>query len=214
MISTLAQVVRTRSIGGGFLDMEPISTTGLVILGATIAGKRAVDVGAELTRLTLGPTAKAVGRGLAARTNLWALEREARFRQTVNEAGQQAANTGLPINAVPNRLLIPILEKASLEEDEELRRRWGAPARESSNRTRGGLVAVRQSARRRWTVGRVPSGQDRGRSGYARRRWVVRDTAADVHATRCEPWRPKLDSTRPCSSCEQGIARYLPWRGL
>jgi len=72
----------------------------------------------------LGPAANAVGEGIAAPVIAWKERRLVLARGVLERASEDAAASGLEIHSVPGRVLWPILEKSSLEDDEGLRRTW------------------------------------------------------------------------------------------
>jgi Abortive infection alpha len=69
----------------------------------------------------LGPAATEIGLGLADSARLWRMRRAARF---LNEVKAILDAAGVDVKSVPPRTLFPILDNASLEDDEELQRRW------------------------------------------------------------------------------------------
>ena len=58
----------------------------LVVLGVSYAGKEGVKVAAELIRDVLGPSAKALGKGIAAPIEAWATQRTERALTVVINA--------------------------------------------------------------------------------------------------------------------------------
>lgn len=71
----------------------------------------------------LKPTATLIGEDLATKYRSW---RARNIADVLNTAAEMRETSGLAVAPVPGRLLFPILEHASVEEDEELRRRWSA----------------------------------------------------------------------------------------
>lgn len=98
----------------------------LVVLGVSYAGKEGVKVAAELIRDVLGPSAKALGKGIAAPIEAWATQRTERALTVVMNAVQMVEAAGYKPVAVPGRILWPILEKSSVEEELDLQQRWAA----------------------------------------------------------------------------------------
>ncbi len=103
-----------------------ISDDSLIILGAAYAGKEAVGVIAELMKEMLGPSARAIGKGIAAPIEAWAERRVKSASDTVFTAARTIADSGGTARPVPGRILGPLLEKSSLEEEPDLRARWAA----------------------------------------------------------------------------------------
>src|SRR5438552_1884807 len=98
----------------------------LTILGLSYAGKEAIAVVGEFALEIFGPSARAVGKGIAAPLEAWAERRVEATKSVIVDAALQVQAAGGNPHPVPGRVLMPLLEKASLEEDHELRRRWVA----------------------------------------------------------------------------------------
>jgi hypothetical protein len=98
----------------------------IVILGLSYAGKEAVALVGHFVKEVFGPSAKAVGKGIAAPLKEWADRRSERAARLVIDAASQVEAAGKTPHKVPGRILFPILEKGSLEEEEssELRQVW------------------------------------------------------------------------------------------
>ena len=77
----------------------------------------------EIVRELSGPAATEVGLMLGDTLRVWRVKREVRYLQDVKEAASKA---GLKLKPVVPRLLFPILDSASLEDDEDLHQRWVA----------------------------------------------------------------------------------------
>jgi hypothetical protein len=105
--------------------MDTPTAITIVGLGAT-AGKEAVSVVGHFVKEIFGPTSRAVGMGIAAPVRAWAERRVERAKQLVIDAAILADKKGITPHAVPGRVLLPILEYASVEEDNEMQRRWAA----------------------------------------------------------------------------------------
>lgn len=75
----------------------------------------------ELLQQLLGPAVTEVGQGLADSARVWRLERQIRLWVKVKNMVETA---NLPIKPVAPRLLFPILEAASLEDDDNLQSHW------------------------------------------------------------------------------------------
>ena len=96
----------------------------LTILGLSYAGKEAVAVVGQFTRDIFGPSARAIGDGMAAPLRAWADRRAKRAEQLVTDAALSVDAAGGIAHPVPGRILFPILERGSVEEDETLRQKW------------------------------------------------------------------------------------------
>ena len=70
-----------------------------------------------------GPAATEIGLSWGEAFRVWRLKRTVRL---LEEVKQIASDAGLDLKPVAPRLLFPILEAASLEDDEDLRQRWVA----------------------------------------------------------------------------------------
>ena len=77
----------------------------------------------EIVRELSGPAATEVGLMLGDTLRVWRLKRAVRYLQDVKEVASKA---GLRLKPVAPRLLFPILDSASLEDDEDLHQRWVA----------------------------------------------------------------------------------------
>jgi len=77
----------------------------------------------EIVRELSGPAATEVGLMLGDFFRVWRLKRVVRYLEDVQ---QIASDAGLRLRPVAPRLLFPILDAATLEDDVELHRRWVA----------------------------------------------------------------------------------------
>lgn len=77
----------------------------------------------ELLVQFLGPVTNELGTGLRYIAYPWRLKKGLRAMQ---KARRLLAEAGIEPHAVPPKLFLPILENASLEEDESLQERWAA----------------------------------------------------------------------------------------
>lgn len=77
----------------------------------------------DVLRDLLGPAAKEIGLGLGDSFRVWRLKRIVRLLEDVR---QIASRAGLRLKPVAPRILFPLLEAASLEDDEDLHQRWAA----------------------------------------------------------------------------------------
>lgn len=111
--------------------MDPV-TGAVVIAGLKYVGTPAADVVKEFLNKVLAPPGTAIGKALAHPIVEWQKRRVERANRLVLDAAQIVADSGQEPQPVPGRLLMPILEKASLEEDDDLSRRWVALLANSS----------------------------------------------------------------------------------
>ena len=77
----------------------------------------------EIVRELSGPAATEVGLMLGDALRAWRVKREVRYLQDVKEVASKA---GLRLKPVAPRLLFPILDSSSLEDNEDLHQRWVA----------------------------------------------------------------------------------------
>ena len=77
----------------------------------------------EIVRELSGPAATEVGLMFGDALRVWRLKRAVRYLEDVEEVVSKA---GLNLKPVAPRLLFPILDSASLEDDENLHQRWVA----------------------------------------------------------------------------------------
>jgi hypothetical protein len=101
----------------------------LVIVGAVSAGtaahglaKPAGELLKDLVGRLLGPVADLGGENL----RRYFERRAERAADTITEASRMLAEIGVEPQVVPGRILMPLLEYASMEEDGELHRMWVA----------------------------------------------------------------------------------------
>ena len=99
-------------------------TAAAAITGLTVVGKPAIDLVTDVVRRIVTPSADAIGEGLAAPLQQWAKRRHENALGTVIGAAQILIEKGIEPQAVPGRILFPILEKSSVEEDADLRQIW------------------------------------------------------------------------------------------
>lgn len=102
-----------------------LTDAGVAIAGLKIVGKPFAEVGADLVREAAMPLAKAVGEIAAYPLVEWHNRRKERAVQLLNDAGEILKAEGKEPVAVPGRILGPLLELGSMEdESEDLRRRF------------------------------------------------------------------------------------------
>ena len=77
----------------------------------------------DIVRQLSGPAATEVGLILGDHFRVWRLKRAVRLMEDVK---QVASDVGLTLRPVAPRLLFPILDAATLEDEEELHQRWVA----------------------------------------------------------------------------------------
>ena len=90
---------------------------------STEVAKQALEPLGDLLRKIAGPLADEIGESLG----VWA--RHYRFRlglKMFQKTQRMLRESGIPPQAVPPRLFLPILESASIEDDEDLHSRWAA----------------------------------------------------------------------------------------
>lgn len=96
----------------------------LTIIGLSYVGKEAVAVVGDFARKIFGASAEAIGDGLAVPYRQWAEQRADRAQAIIIDAALVLDQAGVEPQRVPGRILMPILEKGSVEEDPELRQVW------------------------------------------------------------------------------------------
>jgi abortive infection alpha-like protein len=103
--------------------MDPVSGAA-VIVGLQKFGEPAAELVKDFLGRILAPTGDALGQALAQPIVEWQKRRVERASKLVREAAAAVAESGQEPQPVPGRLLFPILERGSLEEDDELHQRW------------------------------------------------------------------------------------------
>jgi CO dehydrogenase/acetyl-CoA synthase gamma subunit (corrinoid Fe-S protein) len=101
--------------------MDP-TLAATIIMGLPTVAKPAADVAKDLLVRLLGPSVDIAGDAL----KQWVEARIERGQETVIRAGTIVGEAGLEIHPVPGRILIPLIQSASLEEDQDLSARWAA----------------------------------------------------------------------------------------
>jgi hypothetical protein len=89
----------------------------------------------QLLDKLLGPAATEVGLGLGDSVKVWRFKRQVRLLQEVKRLVEQ---TDKEIRPIATRLFFPILEAASIEDDDEMQTRWAALL--ANEATSGGSV--------------------------------------------------------------------------
>ena len=77
----------------------------------------------DLVEKLLGPAATDIGLSLGDSTKVWRFKRQLRL---LKEVQRQLDESGLKINPVATRLFFPVLEAASIEDDDDMQTRWAA----------------------------------------------------------------------------------------
>jgi hypothetical protein len=94
------------------------------ILGLGKVGSKALDVSQVFLEKLIGPALENIGEGLAAPLVVWKQKRIERAQATLRGAAAHVIATGGQVNPVPGRILFPLLERSSLEEDSQLHEKW------------------------------------------------------------------------------------------
>lgn len=101
-----------------------LMTGAVVIAGLKYVGPAAGEVVKNFLNRVLSPAGDAIGEVAAHPIVEWQRRRYERGASILNDAAQLVKEQQAEPTAVPGRILIPLLEKASLEEDGDLRARW------------------------------------------------------------------------------------------
>jgi hypothetical protein len=105
--------------------MDPVIGA-VVIAGLKYVGKPSAELVKDFLGKILAPTGDAVGQAMAHPIVEWQKLRVERANKLVIRAAQIVSDMGAEAHAVPGRLLFPLLERGSLEEDDALAERWAA----------------------------------------------------------------------------------------
>jgi hypothetical protein len=100
------------------------ATAATVITGLTVVGKPTLEVLKDAVGRIVNPSADAIGQGLSISWKQWAKRREENAARTVIDAATILVAEHITPQAVPGRILLPILESSSVEEDDELHQMW------------------------------------------------------------------------------------------
>jgi hypothetical protein len=103
--------------------MDPV-TGAVIIAGLTTAGKQTADGLMNIIGKILNPSAESIGEGMASSLQEWAKRRKERAAGILIGAATILEVAQIEPISVPGRILMPILEKGSVEEDPELRQVW------------------------------------------------------------------------------------------
>lgn len=105
--------------------MDPV-TGAVVIAGLQKFGGPASELVKDFLGRILSPAGDALGSAFAHPIVEWQKRRVERGTKLLEDAAAALQKANQEPQAVPARVLMPILERGSLEEDEELRERWVA----------------------------------------------------------------------------------------
>src|SRR5512139_73651 len=94
------------------------------ILGLGKAAEKGIDVAADFLKRILGPAANEVGEALADPIRDFRKRRQERALNVVTVAAEIIELSGHETVPVPGRILWPLLERSSVEENDDLRRIW------------------------------------------------------------------------------------------
>jgi hypothetical protein len=105
--------------------MDPVLITQIMV-GLPAAGGTfmAANVLRDFLKRVLGPLGDELGTAIANPLREWNEARLQRGFDTMNEAALALDAAGKTATKVPGRVLFPLLQSASLEEDADLRRMW------------------------------------------------------------------------------------------
>ena len=103
-----------------------VVTGAVVIVGLQQTAKPTVELVKDFLSRLLAPTGDAVGKALAHPVEEWQRRRVERASELVAAAAALVVGTGAEAQPVPGRVLWPILQNGSLEEEPELQDRWAA----------------------------------------------------------------------------------------
>lgn len=103
-----------------------IEEVALVIAGLKYAGPPAAELVKDCVTRVVSPSLDAIGRMLAQPLLDLEQRRIARANDVLIGAAELLVDAGARPQGVPGRVLWPLLQRASVEENDELRRRWKA----------------------------------------------------------------------------------------
>jgi hypothetical protein len=106
--------------------MTSVIITGLQVGSAALIAKPAAELVRDFLGKILAPTGDAAGQALAHPIVEWQRRRVERAAKLVENSAEIVAERNEEPKAVPGRLFFPIIERASVEEDANLTRRWAA----------------------------------------------------------------------------------------
>lgn len=103
------------------------TSTVIAILGLPAvyrAGQVAANVSTDCLKRVLGPVGDEAGKALAHPLREWNEKRVKLGMQTLEAAAKMLEDGGRQATAVPGRILFPLLQAASIEENDQLRKMW------------------------------------------------------------------------------------------
>jgi hypothetical protein len=104
------------------LDMPTDATLVIVGLGAAGAAKPATELVTHFLERLFGPTIDYAGQGIRG----WVEKRTTRGQQVIVNAATMLQEAGIEPQQVPGRILLPLIEYSSLEDEPELQRKWSS----------------------------------------------------------------------------------------
>jgi hypothetical protein len=103
--------------------VDPVTVAGAVVIaGLKYVGQPSAELVKDLVERILGPAADVKGQELKE----WLEQRSKRAEDTVYAAAGLLHEAGIEPLAVPGRILWPILQHASLQDQPELQRKWAS----------------------------------------------------------------------------------------
>ena len=110
---------------GGYNERKmDAGTSAAVIAGITVLGKPAAELVKDFVGRVFGPTADAVGTAVADPFVQFNKRRALRSEHILLESAKLLAERGHEPKAVPDAILLPLLNHSSLVDDEHLQRLW------------------------------------------------------------------------------------------
>jgi hypothetical protein len=94
------------------------------ILGLSYVGGKGIELVSEFVKEIFKPSATVIGEELAQPLKAWQERRPERATRLIIDAAVAVEESGETPQSVPGRILGPLLEKGSLEDDDDLRARW------------------------------------------------------------------------------------------
>jgi hypothetical protein len=121
--------------------MDPVLITQIMV-GLPAAGGTfmAANVLRDFLKRVLGPLGDELGTAIANPLREWNEARLQRGFDTMNEAALALDAAGKTATKVPGRVLFPLLQSASLEEDADLRRMWAILLANAADSARADLT--------------------------------------------------------------------------
>ncbi len=103
--------------------MDPVAGA-VVIMGLKTVGPAAADVVKDFLGRVLGPVGDATGKALAYPLEEFQRRRIERANDVVVKAARKLSAHNVEPSPVPDRILLPLLQAASLEDEDSLRSLW------------------------------------------------------------------------------------------